>query len=99
MCNVRCSIQVPAHARTSILILLISQQVEVAALQMPAGAVLRDLAWYKSGQLALVLQKAGKPVHLSELHLVATADLEYAPVPSTDETSAEQARHTIMGAM
>ena len=66
---------------------------EVAALQLPPGSVLRDLAWYKDGQLALILQKAGKPMHLSELHLVVTAGLEYASVPLMDGTTALQARY------
>ena len=75
---------------TNFRFLPVTCQVEATALQLPAGTQPCDLAFYKGGQLALALQRAGKPLCVSELHLVATSELVYAPVPSSGGPTALQ---------
>ncbi len=65
-------------------------QVEASAVRLPEGTQLRDLAWYKGGQLALTLQRAAQPAPYSALHLLATSYLVYVPVPPAEGATALQ---------
>ena len=62
----------------------------MSALRLPPRSQLRDLAWYKGGQLALTLQTDSQPTPYSGLHLVATNYLVFAPVQQAEGATALQ---------
>ncbi|KAL4428023.1 hypothetical protein ABPG75_002112 [Micractinium tetrahymenae] len=53
--------------------------VEAALLQLPAGCAPVDLAWYKDGQLALLLAGEGQPCRLA---LLPQDDMQFTELPA-----------------